>query len=306
MSTIQKREFSPEYINEKNYIESLLNLAVEGGYINESMLSKIEQELGVFLQASIYRFRKSGFSSLTENEIEEIANGVLYILSLKLKAQPPQKALDELTRLHFDDIFKHGIQCAQALFLSARKAYLEVKDNLFLSDNYFFQDEIKNDMPLIFNRYAKVVSDEKAVLDLYLCADEFDAGYPVTEYRINAPGIERVESYITSFRYENDFLRLFNPKAVSEAVESYFDFPVNAKSDHINIFQPVLFTSLKMIVLGKNPATLNISKEDEEQFSKINNKEELLIKALNIICESNGFSEEHKTYYSDIIKNSLF
>lgn len=162
--------------------------------------------------------------------------------------------------------YHQAINKLTADYESIHKRYLKLLNNLFITDNTFYNDTIKYGLKGFFKSYNYIYNASDKIIT---------ADYP-TYLTINEEGILYVKKYINYLTIENTFLQSFDHQKIHHLLLTY---DVDYHNIPINIFTYVLLHALGCKICHKELYTLNIN--DIEYLKQTLNSETKINKTLD-------------------------
>ena len=269
-----KKSVSPSDINRGRYLESLLETALRGGFIDEAAMNKITDELKLFLVYNAIENKTPGLSSVDEKRLDLITGSALYFIGLGLSGLTPDEALEKVMNLDFRSIFEIGKKRGFDLFEKVKFDYHRLKNSLFHTKNAFFIDLIEDTAPTFLENLERFGEGTDALIEFSQADKYFDFMLHVCRYGNELKGIEKVSSYIHALVMENEFLLNFSSSSVAKLNDKSDGLPPVYDpfmgdldfSDDIG-YLPALLCSLKLVIIGKDPRTLELEPSDKEKLS---------------------------------------
>lgn len=273
MSEITKRSISPLKIDRSKRLESLLEAAVEGGFIDEYSLSGITNSLGMFLMTHAVESKTPGLSSIGEKRLNMITDEAIYFIGLALAPYSPDEALEKILNEDFERLYSDGKSSGTDLFETAKKDYLKLSKNPYTLKNAFFLDLIQDTIPEALSNIEHFYGSIDAFLEMSQADKFFDFSFNVTNYKKDCAGIEKVASYIHSLACENEFLLNFESERIeffakddSDLPRVYDPFMGNLDFSAETAYIPVLSTAIRTTLLGKDPIKLDFGEIDKSNI----------------------------------------
>ncbi|MGN1333776.1 MAG: DUF6179 domain-containing protein [Anaerovoracaceae bacterium] len=181
-------------------------------------------------------------SSLPAEKAQDILTSIIYVINLARIERPDNSPVSEL--------FERGLVCVQKKLFSCHMLQRRILKNLFNTPNVFYRSTIAGGISGFFKLYSPQFSAH----EIHITAD-----YPVCMGRPELEGVEFIEEYLSRIDAENAFCILFDSLAVHRLLlcllPDYWRLPVN-------IFEPVLLSALALIIVGRLPSGLDLTKYD--------------------------------------------
>lgn len=246
-----------------DYFRTLVNEGAEKGHLSDFDIEKIQTELIEVLHSLCKTVCEKGNSSMKTEDAEEIANSVMYTVSVLLKKSPsPESALERLKKEPVGILFNEGRQEIVSLLTKARGKWAVICKELFETENVYYASTVREGMKAFFQNYNYEIASHKNIIT---------CDYPLCEDKRELDGAEFIYQYLSSFKSENDFLNKFSQEAVHnlllcidsdlEKAGLYYE-KCAYKNLPVNIFIYVFACALALELAGKDFFTLCLTESD--------------------------------------------
>lgn len=295
-------------LKKDDYFKSLVNEAANNNILTEFHIEKIQTGLIELLNDVCLKMSEKGNSSLREEAAQEIADSIMYTLSVILKTSPtPESACERLKGERIEDLFFEGQQEIISLITRARGKWAVISKSLFETENIFYNLAIKENSKEFFQKY----NYEKEAFET---VSDFE--YPLCADLSGITGIEYVYWYLTAFKIENDFLKKFPKENVhflmclldDDFKKLGFVYEKAAyKNIPVNIFMYVFSCALALVYLKKDPFSLCLEKEDGEKINALFSEKDYTetVQLLDGLCGSLSYEIEASEEMRDYLRKAV-
>ena len=241
-------------LSEREYFLSLSDRAYESGILADSDLLRIQSEIFELLACQADRFTGGKSCSVTEKTAVSLTESILFTLGTRLKregiAERAARLLkDSPIRTVYEDGMDNDIR---RMMSEARLLQRRILEKPFATPNVFFMSTVRDGI----NGFFKLYKPQFGAHEIHITAD-----YPLLCGRPELLGIEFIVKYLRGIKAENELLTAFSPTAVHALLErawgDYAESPVN-------LCEPVLATSLGIILSGRKPNRLDLTQSERD------------------------------------------
>ena len=238
-------------LDNDNYLESLLLVALERGIISNTQYEDIIFKICFLLSERIKRYTGELTSSVPLKLASNINNSNIWILGIYLRKF---NIKDSISLLLSEDINRLYNLSKMSLdeFFSKTKLFYKVVflNNMLDINNYFYKATMREGIEAFFRLYDTSYD----ALNIHISAD-----YGPCLERPKLRGVEFIRRYLEYINYENIFCRKFNSDRISNLLgriySDYRDLP-------INIFENVFIMAIILEYLDKDIFELEIFEFD--------------------------------------------
>lgn len=251
-----RRSIDGAFLSESEYFLSLSEKAYESGILTDSDLLRIQSELFELLAYGADKLTGGKSCSVSEKTAVSLTRSVLFTVGVRLKREgiPDRAALllrDVPIRTLYDEAMDTDIR---RMMSEARLLQRRILEKPFVTPNVFYMSTVRDGIDGFFKLYKPRFGAH----EIHITAD-----YPLLCGRPELVGIEFIVKYLRGIKAENELLTAFSPKSVhallSKALGDYAESPVN-------LCEPVLATSLGIILSGRNPTRLDLTLGERDAF----------------------------------------
>ena len=228
---IKKQKICVEGQHEGHFFENVFSQIVEGGYITEETLQRIQVEMVNLWTEQIEAYNAGKSSSIQEKKAKSLMESVYQILGFRLKA------LEDL-----DDSLDDSIELIQSRLLP--------------TENIAYRDTYDEGLVPFFKFYSPKFESHE-------CPCSID--YPLSNDRMEAVGIDCMVDYIEKSLMEHDLCIKFQPEEIEALLEGYHK---GYRDLLINIFDLVLMNVIGRLIVGKDEKGLLLEYEDLKKLEK--------------------------------------
>lgn len=297
MTNIERAHvISKSELSGKNYFASLIEQGRFYTLLLDTEIEGIQIECMTLLAKQTELFNKGTSSSIRIEKAQELLASILYTVGVQLKSySSPEDAIDALKTENLDRLFDLGLKKINRKIMIAKQIHLRLKKNLFKTQNVFYRLTVVDGI----NGFFKLYNPTYSAQEIHITAD-----YPTFNGVYDLDGIEFIEKYLQNLTYENRFCSYFSENAVHHLLcgldEDY-------QKILMNIYEPVLITSLGCILTYHAGHDLNLNRSDIDTLAGLfsgkdtNEVEQLIKNALGkLIAELNCPLD-----LRDYLKNSI-
>ena len=254
-------------LKEDDYFRTLVDEGTKAGILSEFDGEYIQVSLLEVLSEVCMSVTEKGNSSMRTEAAEEIAKSVIYTFSVAMKEyESPETALEKLKNEKMINIFYEGRKAITRIVTRARGFWAVISRELFQTENSYYAAAINDTAKSFFANYNSETSAHK---------DGVFWDYPLYTDVSGGEGAERGLSYLDLFKKENSFLLKFDSDSVHRLMCCLdINFEKNLLSEKeiykmipVNLFSYVFPTALGLVMCGKSPFSLDLSKEDVEKIT---------------------------------------
>lgn len=245
-------------LNKRYYFKSLIEYAYCAGILSNKDIMRLQSELLSLLAEQTERYTNGKSSSVPKEKAQELSESVIFTIGLYLKscdcADDAVKALQSLSVKH---LFSGGLEVITTKMVIAHRLQKKIAANLLKTPNVYYRATVIDGI----NGFFKLYTPQFSAHEIHITAD-----YPTLADRPRLDGIEFIESYLRSIEAENLFCKIFDESDIDRLMrcvsEGYENCPVN-------IFEPVLLSSVGLIMAGKYPKFLDLTASDVKKISDV-------------------------------------
>lgn len=240
-----------EFLNQKYYVQSLLEQARACGLLSEKELSAIQTDLVLILSEQTQLWSRGKSSSIPTDKAQDIMTSILFVLGIQLKSyEMPEQAVDALKSEPLKLLFEKGLELVRRKKAVSRHLQKKILENLLDTPNVYYRSTIADGI----NGFFKLYRPQFAAHEIHITAD-----YPVLIGRPELDGIEFIEQYLRCIRAENAFCVCFAPQDIHHLL---CGLTQDYRSVPLNIFEPVLLSALGLVIQKRNPKRLDLTKQE--------------------------------------------
>ena len=246
-----QRHLDPALLNSATYTESLLGQAVARGLLAPQQLEVIQLGYLGLLAKQVERFT-SGESSSVRNEVaRHILDSLLFVVGLRLKTCPhPDDALALLLHTPAQLLFDEGMTLLRRKLQRTKLVHTHLTKTLLHTPNVYYRATLADGIRGFFKLYDPRFGAQ----EIHITAD-----YPAFLPPTGLVGIEFMAWYTEVLTFENDFCRHFDDTAIDRLLRGVYG-PYEELL--INLYEPVLLTSLCCVLAGRSPHGLALQPAD--------------------------------------------
>ncbi len=232
-------------LNEKHYVESLINAGLSEGLLTAEEADEIYIGCLVLLGKRAEKFVNKKSSSVAEETAEKLLRGALFLMGMRLKnADTPEKALNELKTGNYEAFIENSLDHIHLRLQSLKSAYKQLCGVIPDIPCTVYNDTLKEGLRAFFLNYNPE----------YFADDPIISGdYPTCQSLERFTGFEFIERYIIYNYYETSFLSRFD----SGRIDALLSYAEPGYTELIlNLFEPVLCAAVACVLTGNNPLDL--------------------------------------------------
>ena len=238
-------------LDNNNYIESLLLVALERGIISNTQYEDIILKICFLLSERIKKYTGELTSSVPVKLASNINDSNIWTLGIYLKKF---NIKDSISLLLSEDINRLYILSKISLdaFFSKTKLFYKVVflNNMLDINNYFYKATMREGIEAFFRLYDTSYD----ALNIHITAD-----YDTYLKRPNLRGVKFIRKYLEYINYENIFCGKFDLDKISNLLDRiYSDY----RELPINIFESVFIMAIVLEYLDKDIFELKIFEVD--------------------------------------------
>ncbi|MGN0665792.1 MAG: DUF6179 domain-containing protein [Huintestinicola sp.] len=242
-------------LDQDNYFQSLTEQACICGMLTDADASSLQTGLLMLLHEQTEKWSRGKSTSVPAVKAQEILTSVIYVIGIELKKfNSPEQAAEALKTMPLKQLFDKGMKIIQQKLVIARQRQRHIAGHLLDTPNVYYKSTVIDGISGFFKLYSPQFSAH----EIHITAD-----YPVFSGRPEGRGIEFIEQYLSSIEVENDFCLRFSSKDIHHLLcgitEDYRSVPMN-------LFEPVLYSALGLVLTGHSPDRLDLSEGDIEQL----------------------------------------
>ena len=237
-------------LNGRAYFLSLATQARACGLLSDGELARLETESLALLARKARAYTGGESTSLRAETARALLDSVHYTVGVALKAcVSPEDAVERLRREPLEALEAAGQALISRKLDAARLLHTRLKQNLFDSENVFYQGTIVGGIEGFFRAYRPAFFAQET----HITAD-----YPPLN-AVEGTGIEFVEGYLRALTHENRFLLCFSPERVCRLLTARDE---TWRLQPMNLVGPVLAAALLCELAGRPPRNLFCTAED--------------------------------------------
>lgn len=294
------RLLDPDRLSGEFYLASLLAEANRCGLLTEDELQAI-QIACLELLAYKTRLYTDGESSSVRIELaESIMTSNFYTIGLYLKSLPnPDDAVELLKETPVSELYKRGRKLVDTKLKTARLYYEGVHRSMLTLENDVYHATLEDGIAGFFKLYRP----DYAAHEVHITAD-----YPLCNAVTGLVGIEFIQKYLESAKFENAFCRQFPLHAVHHLLCGY---DAHYQSLIFNLFEPVLTCALGCVLTRADATALVLTPTQVEQlqvlFEHQTRSESVLTvqNACKTLCGTLSLTSEHLRAYLEAALPSI-
>lgn len=250
MAQIQKRSLiTPEMLDGKAFVESLLEAGLETGLLSETEHAKLQYSLLELLAARLEVLYGKETSSVPDELAGEVFESLLYTLGVFLKTAPDgDAALATLKETDPAFLYQKGLRIIQLLVRDVRVLAGEVFATRVICKNGFYNTAVGKELPGFLRTYRPRSHAHEYGHFLY-----YATALPCKDLA----GVEYIRRYALSLLWENRFCGLFPAEEVTKLLDS-----PDGRTE--NLFLLILKQACGRVLAGQDLSSLTITEEDGE------------------------------------------
>lgn len=216
---------------------------------------RVRERLWATLEKQMRRYTQGDSESLPVEKAQELLDGMVYTLSIQLKAQdlPPQALLTE----DVDKLLTQGQQTLRRRLEACQSLYQCVCRTVPDISNISLQTTLQS-IEGFFERYDTMFFPQNIPCDI-----DYQLCHPVSE---SERGVAYLWRYLGRLAIENELLSRFETNRVVSVLQS---FCPDYRGLLINLYEPVAANAIGLALLGENIRPLDIARENREKLEKL-------------------------------------
>ena len=281
----------PNLLSQKYYVQSLTDQAVACGLLHEMDMVKIQTELLTILAAPTDQWNQGESSSIRVEKAQDILASILFVIGVQLKTCASPEAATELLKTEpLFPLFERGLVRVRRKLTVARTIQRRLKKNLLNTPNVYYRSTVVDGI----NGFFKLYRPQFSAHEIHITAD-----YPAYLGRPELLGIEFIEQYLRYIEAENSFCVCFDDADIHHLLcglsRDYHSVPMN-------LYEPVLASSLGLVLTDRDPKPLNLTAADiASLYGRLQNKmaeqiRTLLEQALDQLIDTLGVPSQAAAY----------
>lgn len=240
-----------ELLNQKYYVQSLIEQARYCGMLTDKEVSVIQTDLLLILAQQTDKWSRGESSSVPTEKAQDIISSILFVIGIQLKSyETPEQAVDMLKSKPLELLFENGLKLVRRKIAISRHLQKSILDNLLGTPNVYYRSTIADGI----NGFFKLYRPQFTAHEIHITAD-----YPVFMGRPELEGIEFIEKYLRCIQAENAFCVCFASQDIHHLL---CGLTQDYRSVPLNIFEPVLLSALGLIIGGRSPKRLDLTQND--------------------------------------------
>ncbi len=280
----------------KNYFVSLIKQGQLCKLLSDIEIERIQIESLTLLGKQTELFNNGASSSIPIEKAQELLASILYTVGVQLKSYAsPEDAINALKTEKLDHLFYSGLKKINWKIMIAKQVHLRLKKCLFKTQNVFYRLTVVDGI----NGFFKLYNPRFSAQEIHITAD-----YPTFNGVYDLDGIEFIEKYLQNITHENRFCSYFSENTVHHLLCGLDE---NNQKILMNIYEPVLITSLGCILTYHAGYDLNLNRNDIDTLANmfsgkdINEVKQLIKSALDKLIAELDCSFDLRDY----LKNSI-
>lgn len=264
------RKINRNELDERNYLESLIDAALTKGMVDYSFVDKVRFSLLDLLALKCRKYNGIDSSSVRTEVAEDMMKSIVFTVGIWLKdIKEPDDALLSLSETAIHKGFDIGFKKLENMVKSARMLYSIVLNNNISTENYIYNSTIIGGIQGFFKLY----NPEYGAHKIHITAD-----YPVCFYPDGYQGIEFIKIYLQNIHYENQFIRMFDNTATRQCfVLHAINNNENTRDIYINLYEAVLSASIACAAAGDNVSGLKLTERGKEKIRELGQDQDLAL-----------------------------
>lgn len=288
------RKISRDELDERNYLESLIETALTKGMVDYSFVEKVRFSLLDLLALKCRKYNGIDSSSVRTEVAEDMMKSIMFTVGIWLKdIKEPDDALLSLSETGIHKGFDIGFKKLENMVKSTRMFYYIVLNNNISTENYIYNATINGAIQGFFKLY----NPEYGAHKIHITAD-----YPVCFYPDGYQGIEFIRLYLQNIHYENQFIRIFDRTAIRQCfVLHAINNNENIRDIYINLYEAVLSASIACAAAGEDVGGLKLTERGKGKIRELGQDRNFALDMhLGKVFEQSGktnlFSNSLKSY----------
>ena len=250
MNTLQKRSLiTPEMLDGKAYVESLLEAGLETGLLRDTEHARIQYDLLELLAVRLETLYGKRTDSVPEEIASEVFESLLYTIGVFLKsAESGDTALKLLTDLPPEFLYQKGLRVIQILVRDVRVLAGEIFASRIPCKNGFYRTATTKELYDFLRAYRPRSHAHEYGKFIY-----YATALPCRDLA----GVEYIRRYATALLWENRFCALFPAEEREKVLNT---LPGRTE----NIFLLLFKQACGRVLAGKDLSSLSFTAEDGE------------------------------------------
>lgn len=250
MKAVQKRSvITPEMLDGKAFVESLLNAGLETGLLAETEHARIQYSLLELLAKRLEALYGKKTSSVPDEVAGEVFDALLYTIGVFLKsAEDGDTALKLLKETEPWFLYQKGLRVIQILVRDVRVLAGEIFASRIPCKNGFYHTAVTKELYTFLRAYRPETHAHEHGSFVY-----YATALPCRELA----GVEYIRHYATSLLWENRFCALFSGEEREKVLNT---LPGRTE----NIFLLLFKQACGRVLAGKDLSSLSLTAEDTE------------------------------------------
>jgi len=242
----------------KNYFVSLIKQGRLCRLLSDTEIEHIQFESIALLGKQTELFNNGVSSSIRIEKAQELLESILYTVGIQLKSYAsPEDAIDALKTDNLDRLFYLGLKKINRKIMIAKQVHLRLKKCLFKTQNVFYRLTAVDGI----NGFFKLYNPEFSAQEIHITAD-----YPTFNGVYDLDGIEFIEKYLQNITHENRFCSYFSENKVHHLLCGIDE---NYQKVLMNIYEPILISSLGCILTYHAGCDLNLNRNDIDTLTNL-------------------------------------
>ena len=247
---LQKRSvITPEMLDGKSFVESLLNAGLETGLLTEEESSRIQYDLLELLAQRLEVLYGKQTSSVPDELAGEVFESLLYTIGLFLKAaENGDTALKLLKETEPWFLYQKGLRILRILMRDVRVLANQVFSTRVHCKNGFYHTATTKELYTFLRTYRPHTHAHEHGSFVY-----YATALPCRDLA----GVEYIRRYAASLLWENRFCALFPAEETEKVLNT-----LHGRTE--NIFLLLLKQACGRVLAGKDLTSLSLTAEDAE------------------------------------------
>lgn len=237
-------------LSSDEYFKKLIEELVDNNILTEKELENILYRRIELLKEKLTYYTRNESSSISEEEAENILEGIDYTLGLYFKSLNIEKSVDVLRKSELSNSLKEGEKIIKAKFEKNKVLFKKLKENRLMVNNYSYDDTMEYGLSVFFSKYEMFFKPHEG---------EGSIDYQIPVDILMYKGIEYIEKYLCILIYESELCNKFKSDELIGLLKNYDS---HYEELLINVFQIVLFNILGRVLCGKTLKGLSLNNND--------------------------------------------
>ncbi len=244
-----------DLLSQQYYFNSLISEASSSGLLGEADNRKIQIELLALLAEQTDKWTKGESSSIRVEKAQDILESILFVIGVYLKTcSRPEEAVNLLKIKAMKELFTQGLVCVRRKLTACKLLQQHIKKHLLKTPNVYYRSTIVDGI----NGFFKLYRIQFSAHEIHITAD-----YPTYMGRPQLNGIEFIEQYLKEIESENTFCTHFAANAIHHLL---YGLSLDYRSIPMNLYEPVLASSLGLILVNRSPKGLDLTKQEVDRL----------------------------------------